>query len=215
MKSFLKYKLKPDEMEQRVREEYYVRDRKHTATLLSIAILVVTAYIVLDSHLLKNYPMPLYTTLASRVVSIVSLFCSIILLYKAKRKYFDLIIFILAMLIAAHVMVVNYCRPYNHVALVAWDIMVIFGIYATVPFLLLYQIVSAVFLSLGTNILWIFVVSTPWSEAETLPILGGYVSANIFGIFLSLQLKRSRRQQYQIMEKERETWQGLKKPGKR
>ncbi len=214
MKSLLAYKLKPDEREQHFREEHYIKDRKHTVYLLLIAITVITGYIFLDSYLLKNHTLSLYITLISRAVTIISLFSGIILLYRTKRKYFDLIIFIIALIVALHVMVVNYLRPSNHVAIVAWDFMVIFGIYATVPFLLTYQIISSVFLSVGTNILWLYVTTSVWSEAETLPILGGYLSANIFGIFLSLQLKRSRRQQYQILKKEREARQGLEKAQK-
>jgi hypothetical protein len=89
--------------------------------------------------------------------------------------------------------------------------MIIFGIYATIPFLLTYQIISAVFLSIGTNILWLFVTPPICSEPEILSILGAYVSANIFGIFLSLHLKRSRRHQFEILEKEREARQKLEK----
>lgn len=214
MKSLLAYKLKPDELEQRFRDELFIKDRKHTAFILIIAIAIIAGYSLIELYLAKSYTLPFCISLVSRAVVIISVLSGVILMYRTKRKYFDLIIFVLSLIMLSHFMAANFYRQYNPVAVVTWGTMVVLAIYAMVPSQLIYQIICAMFLTIVSNILGLFASPSMWKENEILMILSGYLTANIFGIFLSLQLKRSRRQQYQILEKERGTRQGLEKAQK-
>jgi signal transduction histidine kinase len=102
-------------------------------------------------------------------------------------------------------MIVNFYRPSDAVSLVAWDNVAIFTCYAVFPLCLEYQIFTALYLTIGSSIIW-FVFKLPsWSSVEIASIMGAYVYSNIFGVFISRRMNRSRRNVFRLLIEEKST----------
>jgi diguanylate cyclase (GGDEF)-like protein len=91
-----------------------------------------------------------------------------------------------------------------------WDIVSISLIYFIVPIPLHYQVLSALFLTGGSSVLWIMFRLPLGGEYETLAVLTAFLITNVYGIFVSRRFNQSRRQQYILLLKEKKSRKELK-----
>lgn len=211
MNYFLFYQLKPEELELRYRAERLAKDKIQVLTFLALTIVIILGFIVLDFRFFPS-GITLHTTITSRLVAVASSLLAAWQIYRQSMvKTFDRIMFSWVVLIATHMMIVSAVRPADYGALVAWDVFVIFAVYIVIPMPLHFQMVSALFLTIGSSMLWLVYKAPPWHPLETVSILGAYLFSNIYGILVSRQLNLSRRRQFCLLVQEQEAKGKLQK----
>ena len=213
MFSLLKYKFDSNEMEQRFRAANFSKNRQHTVYVFAFAIILIAGHIFLDLDIIRN-SINLFLILSARAVTILAILTGAIFLYRSKKYSFDNIVLSVTVIIVLHMLIATYVRPPGYIALTVWDIFVIFAIYTAVPLNLFYQIVPAMMFATGNIIVWLFLSPPAWHNNEQISLFSAYYSANIIGIFLSVQLKKYKRKQFELLELERAAREGLERSQK-
>jgi diguanylate cyclase (GGDEF)-like protein len=201
---FLFVRLTPDDLEKRFRHEHLSRDKTQITIVMAITLFLLLGFIAMDLHWIQQ-DNALTIAIVSRCVTSVASLVAIWLVYRTfSIKAFDRIIFWWIVIDVLHLLTVNAVRPTGYLPVVIWDILSIFGIYFLVPIPFHYQLMSA-FLLTGSSIgIWIITRIPLTGVYETLAVLGAYVISNIYGVFLSRQTNKTRRQQFLLILQESE-----------
>ena len=203
MDGFLSIRLRPEELEERFRLETLARDKVQVRVVIALTALVIVGFVILDLRFLPS-GLSLYVSIASRFTTVMMSLLAIWMVYRQSRvRSFDQIVFVWALIDISHLIAVNVLRPIDYVAVVVWDVLTVFGAYTLLPIPLRFQILPALLLTCGSSVLWLVYRVPAWDRLETWAILGAYVFANIWGIFVSGRLGRLHRRQFTLFEQER------------
>ena len=155
LKKLLKYRLEPEVLEQRFREERLSHDKVQAITVIAFIVFILTGFIFVDLHYLHK-GLCLYISVVSRGVTLVaSLLVAWMIYRQSKTGAFDVIMLAWTMVVTSHMLIVSEIRPGHFVTLYAWDILVIFGIYSALPIPLSLQILPALSLTGGSCLIWL------------------------------------------------------------
>ncbi len=204
MNHFLSYKLKPQDLEIRYRRHRLSSDALQAIWVFSIAAIGLSLFITIDLQYLQN-DLPLYVTLASRIAGIA---VSLLSIWRTTRQpdvnAFDRLMCLWVIVFLLQIFTVSAVRPGDHITLVAWDMIVILGVYTVAPFYFHLQILSTLWFTFGTILAWSVFKTTGWGILESIAIFSAYVTANTFGFIVSRNFNQSRRQQFILILKEQE-----------
>ncbi len=205
MNNLFSYKLAPPELEDSFCRRRLPEEKSQTLVILGLVFAAIAGFIAIDCQIL-NESLSLKATVISRIIAIVGSVPLLFFSYRAKEtRVFHLNNFLIILLIFSHMIIVNFFRPSDAVSLVAWDNVAIFTCYAVFPICLEFQIFAAIYLTIGSSIVW-FVFKLPlWSSFEIISIMGAYVYGNIFGIFISKRMNISRRNVFRLLIEEKST----------
>jgi diguanylate cyclase (GGDEF)-like protein len=201
---FLFVRLTPDDLEERFRHEHLSRDKTQITIVMAITLFLLLGFIAMDLHWIQQ-DNALTITIVSRCVTSVASLVAIWLVNRTSSiKSFDRIIFGWILIDILHLLIVNAVRPTDYLSVVAWDLLSIFGIYFFAPFPYHYQLMSAFLLTGSSIAIWVITRIPLTGGYETLAVLGAYVISNIYGVFLSRQRNKSRRNQFMLLLQEAE-----------
>lgn len=210
MPSFLQYKLEPPTLENDFRLERGETDRRHLATVLLLAIVFMTSFLVLTIV----SPAKGENTLLPIAIRLFGIFAGLFGLWRIRNGYHfakdEKPVFVSILAIVLHLVAENVRDPdFMHV--VPWDIVAIFAIYSVVALRTLYQIFLAAFLSLGSLTLWLAQAAPelPLDAAIAPPL--AYIAANCFGLALSLNTNKNLRQEFLARQQEKSLAKNLEK----
>ena len=204
MRHFLSNRLEPEALEIRFRQTILARDKIQIIVAIALVALVIAGFVILDFYFPPR-DISLTTSLINRGLTLAASLLAIWMIYRQSRiKFFDLIVFVWAIIIAFHLAIVNVFRPADTVAVVAWDILAVFFAYILLPIPLGFQLLPALFLTCSSCLIWLILRPPSWSGMEIWGVFGAYVFANIWGIWISTQLGRLHRQQFTLFEQERQ-----------
>ncbi|MBN1523041.1 MAG: hypothetical protein JW904_01050 [Spirochaetales bacterium] len=208
-KKILSYKLKPRELESQYREET-LKHNKYQSLFISVFMIVILAgFALLDSITLprnSELVIILITRISVVVLSIPGIFFVIRL---RLPRQLDATAFLWTMLVITHLLIVGVLHETNFMILIIWDIAAIITIYFGVPMPLSAQITGALYLTAGSSLLYLVIKHIFPEPFEIISISVSYLFCNVLGIFISLQLKRGRRNQFVLLKTEREIRQRL------
>ena len=203
MNKLLSYQLTPKELELRFRTELLAQDKIQIRIVIIFTLCAAIGFALVDLFYIQN-SIPLMISITSRCV-ILAISISVIwtLSRQSKVEYFDRIVFIWAVVYVSHILVVNAVRPGDYVTIAAFDVLLVFSIFAVVPIPLQLQLISALFFTVGSTVIWLAYKSPTWSPLETGATLSAYYFSFIYGIYLSVRFNRSRRNRFILLEQER------------
>lgn len=203
--NFFSYKMETPDLEASFCRQNLPDEKFQTLVILGLAFVAIVGFIAIDFHILKEY-LSLKVSIISRCITIVAAIPLLFFAYRAKEtRSLYLNNFLIIILIFSHMIIVNSFRPSDQITLVAWDIVSIFVCYAVFPLSLELQIFAAIYLTIGSSIAWFIFKFPLWSSFEIVSIMGAYVYANIFGIFISKRLNISRRNVFRLLIEEKST----------
>ena len=165
--------------------------------------MAIAGFIAIDFHVLKE-SFSLKISITSRGAAIAAILPLLFYSYRATEpRRLHLLNFLNTLLVFSHLMIANTVRLSDQITLVSWDIVAIFACYALVPLSLGQQITAAIYLTIGSSIVWFVLKMSLWSPFEIVSILGAYLYANIFGIFISKRMNISRRNVFRLLNEEK------------
>ncbi len=178
-------------------------DRTQAMTVMIFVFFILVVFIFLEFHYLKR-DFAFYAKAGIRcIVMLITLVAGWRVYRLSRISEFDVIMLSWAIAVVSHMLAVTYVNEGHFTTLYAWDLLVILGIYVSLPVPFSFQLIPALFLTAGGGTVWLFFKMCPLSSLETGATLSSYCVANIFGIFLSIRLKRSDRKQYILLINER------------
>jgi diguanylate cyclase (GGDEF)-like protein len=197
-------RLTPDDLEERFRKETLSRDKTQITIVLVITLFLILGFIAMDLNWIQNDNALRITIVSRCVAAVISLGAIWVVQRFSVVKSVDRIVFCWMGINIFHLLIVNAIRPTGYLPVVVWDLLTIFGIYFFVPIPFHYQMVSAFLLSGGSILIWVIIRIPLTGVYETLAVLTAYIISNIYGIFLSRQMNKSRRQQFMFLVQESE-----------
>jgi diguanylate cyclase (GGDEF)-like protein len=197
-------RLTPDDLEERFRKETLSRDKTQITIVLVITLFLILGFIAMDLNWIQNDNALRITIVSRCVAAVISLGAIWVVQRFSVVKSVDRIVFCWMGINIFHLLIVNAVRPTGYLPVVVWDLLTIFGIYFFVPIPFHYQMVSAFLLSGGSILIWVIIRIPLTGVYETLAVLTAYIISNIYGIFLSRQMNKSRRQQFMFLVQESE-----------
>jgi diguanylate cyclase (GGDEF)-like protein len=197
-------RLTPDDLEERFRKETLSRDKTQITIVLVITLFLILGFIAMDLNWIQNDNALRITIVSRCVAAVISLGAIWVVQRFSVVKSVDRIVFCWMVINIFHLLIVNAVRPTGYLPVVVWDLLTIFGIYFFVPIPFHYQMVSAFLLSGGSILIWVIIRIPLTGVYETLAVLTAYIISNIYGIFLSRQMNKSRRQQFMFLVQESE-----------
>ncbi len=203
MEKPFRYQLEPSLFEKQFRVSKEENDRKQLLRIYGMAAALISIFIILEAPHLSHLEGFQFSMLAR----VVALLTSIIGIFKLRRTYRhskdEPFVFISGLIVFAHILVNNYVQDNDFISIAAWDIAAIFTIYSLVPIGLYYQIALALMLTLGSQVLWITVAVPQMNLVEAITTPLAYITANCFGITLSLSLNRIQRHEFEHLQNEK------------
>ena len=197
--------LKPNELEESFRIESLSRDKTQTTIVMILTLIIIVGFLRLDISLFQYkevYP----PWIPSRIVaSSVSLIAIGIIRRQSSPKHVDRVTFVWGLVIILHMFVINLTRPHDYIPVIVWDILVLNGIYFVVPFPSRYKILTAFLLTGSSVAFWVISKIHLADPYETIAVLAAYFVSNVYGIFISVQHDRARRQNYILLTEEIES----------
>jgi len=209
IKDFIFVQLKPNELEESFRTESFKRDKTQTITVMAITLILILMFIGLDISLWQeNKIHPLW--IPSRIIaSLASLIGIWLVHHQSGAQRMDRITLWVVLIDICHLLIINLTRVNDYVPVIVWDILTIMGIYFFVPFPFHYKIVTALFLTGSSSVIWCIYRIPLVNPYETIAVLAAYIFSNIYGIFVSRWDNQVRRQRYVSLMNEMETRRNL------
>lgn len=209
MRKFLSYKLKPQDAELRYRNGRFTHDRTHVMGIIVVTAFIVAGYIALDTFFIQDRN-ALKISIVARSLTLAASILTIWLIYRISSiKLFDWTVFIWGIFLISHMLTINLVRPGDNVNIVAWDILAILVIYTVFPVPLHFQVIVSSLLTMGSGMLWLIYKDPQWRVLGLVSTLSAYFSANFYGIFLSIRLRRTNRKQFIFFEEEQKAKEKL------
>jgi len=167
-----------------------------------ITALGVMGFFILDFLYHKNGPY-LIPSLLIRFITIILLFFVLIYLKRQDRfQLVDIILFITTMIFISHMHVTSVFRTLDH-NIAVWDSIVLIAVFLAVPMSLPFQTISAIYLTIGSLIIWIYLQETHWLISEFLATFSSYIFCIGFGAYFSIYIRKSDRTNFLQLQKER------------
>jgi len=202
IKNLFSVELKPKESEERFRIDSFPRDKTQITNVMIFTLIIILGFLGLDISLLKYrevYPPWVYSRIVASVVSLIAIG---IVRLQTGPKLVDRVTFVWGLVIILHMFIINLTRPQDYIPVIVWDILVLNGIYFVVPFPSRYKILTAFLLTGSSVAFWVISRIHLVVPYETIAVLAAYFVSNGYGIFVSMQHDRARRQNYILLAEE-------------
>ena len=202
IKNLFSVELKPKELEERFRIDCFPRDKTQITIVMIFTLIIILGFLGLDISILQYSEVYSSWILSRIVASVVSLIAIGIVRLQTCPKLVDRVTFIWGLVIILHMFIINLTRPQDYIPVIVWDILVLNGIYFVIPFLSRYKILTALLLTGSSFASWVISRIHLVAPYETIAVLAAYFVSNGYGIFVSVQHDRARRQNYVLLAEE-------------
>jgi hypothetical protein len=194
--------LEGENLEAGYRQQTYAQDKAYARILILMVIMGIAGFSIVDYLLLP--PASRHISIASRLFTVA---VSLVVLLSISRQittiHFDWTLSLWAFAIAFHLLFISYYRPGDYATIIAYDLIIIVGMYLANPIPLRLQAPPALFLTLGSTILWLALKPLPWTPLENAATLSAYVVANFVGVVTSISKDRLRRELFVRLSEEK------------
>jgi len=206
MNKFLFYQLKPKDMESRFRAEMLAQDKTQTRTICYLGLVIFIGLGFLE-YLHLGINSISYISIAGRCITIIVLLFAIWISYcQITARFFDRITTLMGLAVFAQMLIAAAIRPDNYfltLITILWYFIAVFATYTVVPIPPYFQMILALFLTGGSFVVWLAIKAPLWSPLESTMLFSSYLFVNIYGLFMSIRMNRSRRDQFVLLENER------------
>ena len=202
IKNFFVVSLKPNEMEERFRIETLSHDKTQLTIVMILSLITVFGFLGLDISFFQHIEVHPYWIPSRLVASIASLIAIGLVHRQSSPKRIDRITFVWGLVIILHMFVINLTRPRDYIPVIVWDILTIGGIYFLLPLPSRYKILLGFLLTGSSGVVWVNHRVHLVYPYETITVLAAYLFSNVYGIFVTVQHDRARRQHYTLLSKE-------------
>ena len=202
IKNFFVVSLKPNEMEERFRIETLSHDKTQLTIVMILSLITVFGFLGLDISFFQHIEVHPYWIPSRLVASIASLIAIGLVHRQSSPKRIDRITFVWGLVIILHMFVINLTRPRDYIPVIVWDILTIGGIYFLLPLPSHYKILLGFLLTGSSGVVWVNHRVHLVYPYETITVLAAYLFSNVYGIFVTVQHDRARRQHYTLLSKE-------------
>jgi len=197
------YRLEPRELEEIFRKEGLVSDKRVLFRLLILAALFHFISIPLDQSVLggsREFLPVLGIRLASAAIALATL---VFIRGATSPRLVDDVVSVWAFLLLLGVLVADAHFPPDYVFHLAWDLLLTLAVYSLLPLPLVRQAILGFMFTAGILVLCSTGKSLGYKGALG-DILVAFFCANLLGLFVSWEVQRWRRLQFQALRKETE-----------
>jgi len=204
--------FKSKEMESHFRTAMLSQDKAQGRAICYLALFLFISINFMEYFYLGENPL-LYTAIAGRCIIITLILFAIWMSYrKISTRFFDLIATLMGLVILGFILLGFAIRPYNdYIFFFAnmWYVIVIFAVYTVVPFSFHIQTLLALFFTVGFFVICLLTKASYLTQLEWGMFFFIYLFINVYGMFMSIRMNRSRRGQFILFEEERKAKIGL------
>jgi len=197
--------LKPKNLEECFRIDSFPRDKTQITIVMIFTLIIILGFLGLDISILQYREVYPCWILSRIVASVVSLIAIRIVRYQTSPKIVDRVTLVWGLVIILHMFIIDLTRPQDYIPVIVWDILVLNGIYFVIPFPSQYKILTAFLLTGSSVAFWVINRIHLVAPYETVALLAAYFVSNGYGIFVSMQHDRARRQNYVLLTEERKS----------
>ena len=202
IKNLFSVELKPKDLEERFRIDCFPRDKTQITIVMIFTLIIILGFLGLDISYFQFKEARFYWILNRIVASVVSLIAIGIVRLQTGPKLVDRVTLVWGLVIILHMSIINLTRPQDYIPVIVWDILVLNGIYFVIPFPSRYKKLTAIFLTGSSIAFWVISRIHLVAPYETIAVLAAYFVSNGYGIFVSVQHDRARRQNYVLLAEE-------------
>jgi len=200
--------FKSKEMESRFRAAMLSQDKTQGRMICYLMLFLFISFNFIEYFYLGKNSF-LYIAIVGRCIIITLILFTIWLSYrKIHARTFDLNSTLVGLAGLVFIIISFAMRPYNDYVFFfsnMWFVIAIFAIYTVIPLPLHLQVLLALFLTVGIIAVCLFIKIPLWSQLELAMFFSTYLFINVYGIFMSIRLNRSRRDQFVLLENERKS----------
>ena len=197
--------LKPKGLEERFRIEMLPNDTNQILIVMSITLVIVLGFLVLDIFLLQHTEIYLFSILSRSAASTASVIAIGLVKRQSNAKFVYQVTFVWGLVIVFHMFIINITRVQDYIPLIVWDIFSICAVYFFVPIPLRYRAAIAFLLTSSSTAIWVINRVLLTDSYETIAILAAYMISNAYGVFLSVRYDRARRRQFALLVEEKKS----------